>query len=54
MPYWSFGDIAGTYGLVEFAMPATGVGQWVIRMFENVNVLTSITHPKGDIVSQDM
>lgn len=38
MPYWRFGDIAETFGLVELAMHTAVVGQWVIRMFKHVGV----------------
>lgn len=56
MPYWSFGDIAETFGLEEFASVAmlkAVVGQWAIRVFEHVDVLIGITHHKLDIVSPE-
>lgn len=56
MPYWSLGDIAETFGLVEFAsvvmlVNSVLVGQCVIRMFGHVGV--TITHRKRDIVSAE-
>lgn len=56
VPYWSLGDIAETFGLVEFAsvvmlVNSVLVGQCVIRMFGHVGV--TITHRKRDIVSAE-
>lgn len=55
MPYWSSGDIAETFGLVEFAsvaMLTTVVSQGVIRVVEHVDV-TGITNHEQDIVSPE-
>ena len=56
MPYWSSGDIAETFGLVEFASVAvltTVVSQCVIRVVEHVDVTCVLTNHEQDSVSPE-